>query len=61
MEKTGQAKHRVGLQPFDDRERVPQDVLVTMDRILLEPKRRQLGKELLGQPGVDKQRQPRTR
>ncbi len=61
VEQTRQPQHRIGLQPLDDRERVPQDVLVTVDRVLLELQRRELGEELLREPGLDQQRQPGTR
>ena len=43
----------IALDVLDDRDRVGQDVLVAVDRILLEPHRRQLGQELVGQSRVD--------
>ena len=38
---------------LDDGDRVAEHVLVAVDRVVLEAQRRQLGQELLGQPGVD--------
>ena len=37
---------------LDDRDRVRQHVLVTMDRVVLEPHRRQLRQEVLGEAGL---------
>ena len=37
---------------LDHRDRVAEHVLVTVDRVVLEPQGRQLGEELLGQTGV---------
>ncbi len=42
---------------LDDGDRVAEDVLVAMDRVVLEAQRRQLGQELLGEPGVDEEPQ----
>ena len=46
---------------LDDGDRVGEHVLVAVDRVLLEPQRRQLGQELLGEPGVDEEPQPGRR
>ena len=42
----------------DDRDRVGQHVLVALDRVLLQPQRRDLGKELGEQTGVVQEPQP---
>ena len=44
-----------------DRDRVRQHVLVPVDRVVFEPHRRQLGKELVGEPGLDEEPQPGRR
>ena len=44
---------RVRADVLDDGEGVGQHVLVAMDRVLLQPHRRQLGQELVGEAGVD--------
>ena len=43
---------------LDDGDRVAEDVLVAVDRIVLEAQRRQLRQEVLGEPGVDEEPQP---
>ena len=58
VEQPREPEHRVGLQPLDDRERVPEHVLVPMHRVLLELQRRQLGQELVRQPRLDQQGEP---
>ena len=53
VEQGGQSNHQAtrGLRGHDNG--VGQNVLVTMNRVLLEPQGRQLGEMLVGPPGVD--------
>ncbi len=46
---------------LDDSDRVAQDVLVTMDRIVLQPHRGEFGQELVGEAGVVEKPQARRR
>ena len=46
---------------LDDGDGVAEHVLVAMDRVVLEPQCRQLGQEVLGEPGVDEEPQPGRR
>ena len=57
VEQRGQANDEVGRGLGDDGDRVRQDVLVTMDRILLHPQRRQLGYERVDAAAVDRRPQ----
>ena len=53
VEQRGQAQHPIGAGLVDHRQRVGQDVLVAVDRVLFEGQPRQLGKELGRQAGAD--------
>ena len=59
MQQRGHAQDQVGVVGvegggvLDHRDRVAQHVLVALHRVLGKRQRRQLGQELLGQPGLD--------
>jgi len=57
VEQCGQANDEVGRGLGDDGDRMGQDVLVAMDRILLHPQRRQLGYERVDTAAVDRRPQ----
>ncbi len=53
-----QITRHLGLNVLNDGERMGQNVLVTMNRILLQRQRRQFGEELIGEPGLDREPKP---
>ena len=61
VEERSQAQSPLRTCLLDDGDRMRENVLVPLDRVLLEGERRQLGQELLGQPSVDEEPEPGRR
>ena len=61
VQQRGEAHDALGPGLGHDRDGVGQHVLVAVDRVLLEAHGRQLGQELVDQPGVDQEPQARRR
>ena len=59
VEQGGEPENLVGTRLLDHGDGVGEDVLVPLDRVLLERKRRQLREELRRQPRIDEKPQSR--